>query len=795
MEKFLVPIPPPGGNSKEEKMATPKVVPDPHKPRRATHYEEYIMRDSNIESYLNKLGYNSEGPMLNKLLITTAETNKRDKKRMQYITELKNEYVDVLKSCCYMFDKFDKWDPFISFELKEIQSGSYYNLTHKNTFEDTIYHLIEWFSSNYSKVTLSTFSNILKALKFNKSGDYVISNLFVNPFGFITLDHSYVKFQQAYRICEGLGIVVDNNTLIKKWCIHTVQENSGSFYKNKKGHSQSWYHLLEQFCHNNDRSDYHDLLILLNKQLRRLEKSQSPNPLENNYTFKDYINFERETSDSIMNSFYEESFSKEVDIETFESFIKEFESQEHIILEDLQITSIKRAIENDLSIVTGPPGTGKSTIVKAIALWYAKYSNADEFHISIMAPTGKAFKGLYNKCKDYLSNHKICGTLHKCLLHAFPTMDKENNKQLESILDKRSETVESSYPRNVDMIIIDESSMVDIFLFSKLMKRLQMFTCCKLLLLGDVNQLPPVGKGRPFEDLINCEIFYTTYLTAIKRQETGKLKDSIININKHELSEDDFDGSNTVFIDHEFIEEEVTLQLCQDIIRTCKAEGIGESEICFISPEHERKGGTKELNDILQYIFNNDNHFEHNNFKHLDRVMRIENKYPPDSIDDDAPTSAYKDSVIRVNGDTGRVLFIRDNTATSKDSKYSGKKTKNTRSGYFRSNDATCYVEYDEDKYREKLTYKELYQEFTVNYCNTVHKWQGSQEKAVVFIVSPAHSSLRYQNALRLAYTAMSRATRKLIVVGDRKTFFKIQHVRQFKFVSGFMKCFTDHEI
>jgi ATP-dependent exoDNAse (exonuclease V) alpha subunit len=88
-----------------------------------------------------------------------------------------------------------------------------------------------------------------------------------------------------------------------------------------------------------------------------------------------------------------------------------------------------------------------------------------------------------------------------------------------------------------------------------------------------------------------------------------------------------------------------------------------------------------------------------------------------------------------------------------------------------------------------------LYQEFTVNYCNTVHKWQGSQEKAVVFIVSAAHSSLRYQNALRLAYTAMSRATKKLIVVGDRKTFFKIQHVRQFKFISGFMKCFTDHEI
>lgn len=796
MEKFLVPIAPPPNTStsQEERQTTSSVPVEKHRNSRPSHYDEYIMRDSNIESYLNKLGYNSEGPMMNKLILPSSISNKRDKKRMQYILELKSEYVDVLKSCVYMFDKFDKWDPFISFELKEILSDRYYGLTSKNTFEDTIYHLIDWFSAYYSKITLSTFTNILKALKFNKTGDYIISNLFVNPFGFITLDHSYIKFQQAYRICEGLGIPVDNNTLIKKWCIHTVQENSGSFYKNKKGHTQSWHHLLDQFCHDNNRPDHFELSQLLNKQLRRLELKQSPNPLENNYTYKEYINFERETSDSIMNSFYDDNVSTDVDEKVFETFIQHFETQENIILEALQVTSIKRAIENDLSIITGPPGTGKSTIVKAIVMWYSEYANLDEFNISVMAPTGKAFKGLYNKCKDYLPNHKICGTLHKCLLHAFPSMDKENHKHLETLLDKNAETIESTYPRNIDMIIIDESSMVDIFLFSKLMKRIQMFTCCKLLLLGDVNQLPPVGKGRPFEDLINCEIFFTTYLTAIKRQDTGKLKDSIININKHELSEDDFDEVNTVFIDHDFTEEDLTLQLCQNIIKSCEADGITKDEICFISPEHERKGGTKELNDILQYIYNNDNHFEHNNFKHLDKVMRIENKYPPDAIDED-PNANYKDTVIRVNGDTGRVLFIRDNTATTHDSKYSGKKSKNNRPGYFRSNNATCYVEYDEDKFREKLTYKELYQEFTVNYCNTVHKWQGSQEKAVVFIVSAAHSSLRYQNALRLAYTAMSRATKKLIVVGDRKTFFKIQHVRQFKFISGFMKCFTDHEI
>lgn len=198
-------------------------------------HKELIHRVEEIEPYLNKLGCNSNaGPMFNKLVVPAPIANKKDNNRMTLIKELKSEYIKVLKNCCYVLDKYDKWNPFISMELQEIESGHYYNLTRVNTFENAIYHLIDWFSTYYSKITLYTFSSILKALKFNRSGNYIISNLFVNPFIFIMFDQSYVKFQQAYHICEGLDINVDNNTLIEKWCIHTVQENNGSFYKNKK---------------------------------------------------------------------------------------------------------------------------------------------------------------------------------------------------------------------------------------------------------------------------------------------------------------------------------------------------------------------------------------------------------------------------------------------------------------------------------------------------------------------------------------------------------------------------------
>lgn len=130
------------------------------------------------------------------------------------------------------------------------------------------------------------------------------------------------------------------------------------------------------------------------------------------------------------------------------------------------------------------------------------------------APTGKAIKGLLNNCKNIRDQSK-CGTIHKCIYNTFDKIRKEK------VFNK------------IHKIIVDEASMIDIFIFKSLIAWCKIFNC-GLILCGDIDQLPPVGMGRPFECIIKSNIFpdNITNLIEIKRQDKGKLKDCILNIKK-----------------------------------------------------------------------------------------------------------------------------------------------------------------------------------------------------------------------------------------------------------------------
>ena len=630
-------------------------------------------------------------------------------------------------------------------ELTQLTENKYYNFTQENNFIQYVLMMKEWLKDCKPKLSFGCLQNMIQSLKFELNSRYLLSNLLLNPLELIQIRHSPISFSIAYKICDTLNIPMNDNVFVDKWAISTVQDNNGSFYK-KKEYSYGWFELLQQFCQEKHiQSKYIPLKKILNKVLVPHWKDKIY------FADKKYLSYEQELGDQIINQYYDESIH--IDDNNFNQFISNYESEQgnNFKFETEQIDAIYNAIKEKCSIITGPPGTGKTTITKAV-ISYLKQINSSEYVISLLAPTGKAAKTLIDSVnKDSeLVDVNICGTLHKQLFHTFKFVWKKK---------KGMDVVEKfkKLPDHIDCMIIDEFSMTDIFLFEKLLMWSRDFQC-KLIFVGDNNQLPPVGKGRPFTQLIKSKLFTTTKLTKIKRQDQGALKECIINIQTQDLCMDQFNGIDTQIINHDFKKTRETTKLFKKII-----EENGKDNLIIITPEHKGFAGTKELNRLLQTtVCNTIEPDVHGSFKHLDNVMRTRNSYAEDNM--------------RVNGDSGRIEF-----------------EKPTLQNNFRPpKQATIY--YDSGGKPETVKNSKLFEEFTLNYCNTVHKYQGSQKQIVVVCISPEHSSLRYGNALKLVYTAISRAQKKLIIVGNSSLFFKSQYVREHKFVTSFMEQFTEIE-
>jgi len=698
----------------------------------------------------------------------------KNKKNEEKANKLRDKYVEALESIINkdsQYQSISLVDDIKLFkrERDEIKRNTYYGYTDKNTFVDTVLHIIEWFKDFQSKITFKTFEKMIETLRFEKHSRCFLRNIVDNPYELIQIEHSTINFNQAFRIAKELQIPVSDEVLIQKWAIFAVQDNNGSFYKIKshsdsndaykqysdRSYKQGWYWLLRKFCDENKLlAHYGKYLVILNSLMVEHKT------MKNLYGIKDFVEIEKNIGDAIMELYYDNS--NELDEEAFDSFIVKFERGKSTFetpfkFNDEQISAIKHAITDKLCIITGPPGTGKSTIVEAVIQWFniQSHQTKRDYVISLMAPTGKAFKGLLDKCKN-IDDVSICGTLHKCLLNTFPKMEKQIDdatraKSYEPTIEESSKNIsKKQYPQYINKIIVDETSMVDIFMFQKLLKKCKYFNC-DLVLCGDIKQLPPVGKGRPFECIIKSELFNTVHLTEIKRQDTGKLKDCIIKINKRELAIGDFDNDSTIFINHTFTDEDKTIQICNQLVKK-----YGRDSIAFITPENNKQPGVFEMNKLLQNnVYNSTRPYKHGYFKEDDFVMRTENK--------------YDDDVIRVNGDTGIIKFQEGN----------------------------AYIRYDDDTNSiEKMSIYDIADNFTLNYCNTVHKYQGSQKDVVVFICSSIHSSLSWgTNRLKLAYTAISRAAKNLIILGDKETFFAIQNCKEEPFVSSFMSEFNDCEI
>lgn len=395
-----------------------------------------------------------------------------------------------------------------------------------------------------------------------------------------------------------------------------------------------------------------------------------------------------------------------------------------IKLSEIQIDAIKSCFEENISIITGGPGTGKTTIINTIAKIYSD----NGYNISLCAPTGRAAKRIEE------TTGIEAKTIHRMLGYIPSSYDDIGHFEYNE-----------DNPLDTDLIIIDEMSMVDVVLFEKLLMGMKDNT--RLIIVGDVDQLPSVGAGNVLRDLINSEKIKYTKLVDIFRQS----ENSNIIVNAHKINNGEEPILNEKNSDFFFLKTEspaITRNIVVDLIskRLPKAYGYDFSKDIQILTQ-SRKGicGVFELNKLLQDILNpktetTDEILVGNKlFRVNDKVMQTKNNYNLSFFDSDG-----EENFGVYNGDMGHIIFIDK----------SGNK---------------LTVEMD-DKRVIDYTLEDL-DNLELAYAITIHKSQGSEFKSVIIPMFDGYRLLQTRNLL---YTAITRAKENIVLVGDKNVMYNM---------------------
>lgn len=406
--------------------------------------------------------------------------------------------------------------------------------------------------------------------------------------------------------------------------------------------------------------------------------------------------------------------------------IDRIEAELGIALDELQKKSVLESVRNGIFILSGGPGTGKTTTINVII----RYFMSEELDIFLAAPTGRAAKRM-TEATGYESR-----TIHRML--------ELNGVVSEEAKSARFERNEEN-PLEADVIIVDEMSMVDIFLFQALLKAITVGT--RLIMVGDVNQLPSVGAGQVLRDLLQSGSFPVVVLEKIFRQ-AGE-SDIVWNAHRiHAGQELALDNKSKDFFFLERNDVNVIYKHMVQLITEKLPRYVGAEpyDIQVLTPMRKGMLGVEVLNSILQRYLNppSDQKKEYQSgdtlFREHDKVMQIKNNYQLEweviskyGIPIDKGTGIF-------NGDIGMILQINE---------YAHE----------------VVVEYDEHR---RVTYQyEQMDEIELAYAVTIHKSQGSEYPAVIM---PLLSGPRMLFNRNLLYTGVTRAKNCVTILGSRKT-------------------------
>ncbi|MFI3260545.1 MAG: ATP-dependent RecD-like DNA helicase [bacterium] len=377
-----------------------------------------------------------------------------------------------------------------------------------------------------------------------------------------------------------------------------------------------------------------------------------------------------------------------------------------------QKEAICSAMNKNVTIISGGPGTGKTTILNSIVKLYIeenKISNSQiPAKIALLAPTGRASKKM-----------SMATGLSACTIHRFLKWNKsddtfeynENNKLCH------------------EFIVIDECSMIDVKLFASLLSALQ--NNVKLILVGDSQQLPSVGAGLVFDSLIESDLFNYTSLTRIYRQsDNSYIPDLAQSIKDEELTESFLEKKD----DYNFlkVDSDNILHIITQAIFSAKSKGINEQDLQILAPVYKGRNGIDSLNAALRNTFN-PNNFEkkeviYNNiiYRENDKILQLTN---------DVEKNIF-------NGDIGFIYKINND-----------------------KNKITLTIKFDD----QFVTVEKPYlKNMTHAYVISIHKSQGSEYEHVIMPIAKEYYNMMYN---KLLYTGVSRAKKTLTLVGDPYVF------------------------
>lgn len=520
-----------------------------------------------------------------------------------------------------------------------------------------------------------------------------------------------IGFKIADDIASKIGIEKNSKDRVCQGIIYSLNQSLGN------GHTYLPEHILIQESHKLLQVDIdlikQCIMDLTYDQKIHIEKMNGQNLI---YLIPYYLS-ENGVCKQIVKLAQAEFKNLNIDIE---EEIRVVEEEANIKLATNQAKAVKEAIESGVVIVTGGPGTGKTTTINTII---KIFENNDQ-EVVLAAPTGRAAKRMSE------TSNKEAKTIHRLLEMGFAT----DSDQLEFMKNEEE-------PIKADVIIVDEVSMVDILLMYSLLRAVKVGT--RLILVGDSDQLPSVGAGNVLKDLIDSNVINVVELNEIFRQA----RESMIVVNAHKINNGQPLHLNAKGKDFFFIKKSTNEEILQEIIglvneRLPKFYNVDKiKDIQVLASMRKGDLGVNNLNVELQKYLNQpekykvEESFQKRIFRVGDKVMQIKNNYTKKWENEDSTDSG--EGVY--NGDIGYVYHI----------------DKEKR---------TVYVIFDNSKI-VSYKYDEL-DELDHSFCTTIHKSQGSEFPVVVIPITWAPPMLLSRN---LIYTAVTRAKKLVVLVGDVK--------------------------